>query len=53
MIGDGSNARDAHRGLIELAASICRPAEPMCVECPLAGTCRSSQADAQRERLLF
>ena len=35
MIGDGSDARDAHLGLIELAAAVCRPAEPSCVECPL------------------
>ena len=26
MIGDGSDARDAHLGLIELAAAVCRPA---------------------------
>jgi DNA (cytosine-5)-methyltransferase 1 len=53
MVGDSSNARDAHLGLIELAASICRPTEPSCVECPLAATCRSSQADTQRQHLLF
>jgi DNA (cytosine-5)-methyltransferase 1 len=53
MVGDGSNARDAHLALIELAASICRPAEPLCMECPLAATCRSSQADSQRKKLLF
>jgi DNA (cytosine-5)-methyltransferase 1 len=53
MIGDGSNARDAHLGLVELAAGICRPAAPLCVECPLARTCRSSQADAQRQTFLF
>jgi DNA (cytosine-5)-methyltransferase 1 len=53
MVGDGSNARDAHLALIELAASICRPAEPLCVECPLAVTCRSSRADSQRMKLLF
>jgi DNA (cytosine-5)-methyltransferase 1 len=52
MIGDGSNARDAHLGLIELAAGICRPA-PLCVECPLAQNCHSSQADAQRQTFLF
>jgi DNA (cytosine-5)-methyltransferase 1 len=53
MIGDGSNARDAHLGLVELAAALCRPATPMCVECPLGTTCRSSQADEQRQALLF
>jgi DNA (cytosine-5)-methyltransferase 1 len=52
MIGDGSNARDAHRGLIELAASICRPAELLCAECPLTATCKNSQADVQRRSML-
>jgi DNA (cytosine-5)-methyltransferase 1 len=49
MIGDGSNARDAHLGLIELAASVCRPATPWCGECPLRGLCHR----AQRESFLF
>ena len=53
MIGDGSDARDAHLGLIELAAAVCRPAEPVCVQCPLAELCRGSQADAQRAAFLF
>ena len=37
MIGNGSDARKAHLGLIELAAAVCRPAEPACVKCPLGG----------------
>jgi DNA (cytosine-5)-methyltransferase 1 len=53
MIGYGSDARDAHLGLVELAAAVCRPAAPACAECPLGGICRSSQADAQRESFLF
>ena len=53
MVGDGDDARDAHLGLVELAASICRPSEPLCVECPLGDTCRGSQAEAQRLALLF
>lgn len=53
MIGYGSDARDAHLGLIELAAAVCRPVEPACVKCPLADLCQSSQADEQRESLLF
>ena len=53
MIGNGSDARQAHLGLIELAASVCRPAEPACVNCPLSQLCRGSQADAQRDSLLF
>jgi DNA (cytosine-5)-methyltransferase 1 len=53
MIGNGSDARSAHLGLIELAAAVCRPAEPSCVRCPLGELCRSSRANAQRESLLF
>lgn len=39
MIGYGETARDAHLGLIELAASICRPEATGCHVCPLAETC--------------
>ena len=53
MIGDGSDAREAHLALIELAAAVCRPVEPACVKCPLSELCCSSQAGAQRESLLF
>lgn len=53
MIGYGNDARDAHLGLIELAASLCRPTEPSCTECPLSGICHSSQAEAQRKSFLF
>ena len=53
MIGAGSDARDAHLGLVELAAALCRPAETMCERCPLAELCRNSQAADQREALLF
>jgi len=53
LIGDGTEARAAHLGLIELAASLCRPVTPQCTECPLAWTCRSSQAEDQRRALLF
>lgn len=41
MIGYGEAARDAHLGLIELAAGICRPEAQSCDLCPLAGTCAS------------
>ena len=44
MIGNGANARDAHLGLIELAAAVCRPVGPLCVECPLSRLCRGSLA---------
>jgi DNA (cytosine-5)-methyltransferase 1 len=53
MIGIGSDARRAHLGLIELAASVCRPAEPACVNCPLSHLCHGSQAGTQRDALLF
>lgn len=42
MIGYGESARAAHLGLIELAASLCRPEEPVCDMCPLAATCASA-----------
>jgi len=53
MIGRGSDAREAHLGLIELSAAVCRPADPACVKCPLSESCRGSRAVAQRESLLF
>lgn len=46
MIGDGANARQAHLGLIELAASVCRPAEPACTRCPLSAACREAAVRA-------
>jgi DNA (cytosine-5)-methyltransferase 1 len=42
MIGYGDAARDAHLGLIELAAAVCRPETRACDVCPLAETCASS-----------
>ena len=42
MIGYGDNVRDAHLGLIELAAAVCRPERRACDICPLAATCASS-----------
>jgi len=42
MIGYGDKARDAHLGLIELAAAICRPETRACDVCPLAMSCASS-----------
>ena len=53
MIGDGSNARNAQLGLIELAAAVCRPAVPSCLECPLVGICRSSQSHTHGQAALF
>jgi DNA (cytosine-5)-methyltransferase 1 len=42
MIGYGDSARDAHLGLIELAAAVCRPEVRACEVCPLAKRCASS-----------
>jgi DNA (cytosine-5)-methyltransferase 1 len=53
MVGYGSDARDAHLGLVELAAGLCRPGVPSCAECPLAQICPSSKADEQRLARLF
>lgn len=48
MIGYGEPARHAHLGLIELAASVCRRETPMCVVCPLAKMCASSEFHSPR-----
>jgi DNA (cytosine-5)-methyltransferase 1 len=53
MVGGGTNFRQAHLGLIELANSLCRPVEPICYECPLSEWCVSSAADQQRAAQLF
>jgi DNA (cytosine-5)-methyltransferase 1 len=51
MIGDGSDARDAHLGLIELAAAVCRPEKPSCEACPLETACVASRTN--RQEILF
>lgn len=51
MIGYGGAAREAHLGLIEIAASVCRPEVRDCDVCPLAETCASSPS--QRRPILF
>lgn len=43
MIGGGNEARDAHLGLVELAAAVCRPETPSCNECPLQDACIASR----------
>jgi DNA (cytosine-5)-methyltransferase 1 len=53
MIGNGCDARDAHLGLIELAATVCRPERPMCAECPLDAMCLESRTAAERQEILF
>jgi DNA (cytosine-5)-methyltransferase 1 len=39
MIGYGAEARTAHLALMELSNSLCRPFDPLCGRCPLAGLC--------------
>jgi DNA (cytosine-5)-methyltransferase 1 len=51
MIGTGVDARAAHLGLMELAASVCTPVAPKCPKCPLAESCRY-WAD-KRTQMLF
>jgi DNA (cytosine-5)-methyltransferase 1 len=51
MIGGGSDSRDAHLGLVELAAAVCRPETPACEACPLEPTCVA--AHMQRQEILF
>jgi DNA (cytosine-5)-methyltransferase 1 len=53
MIGNGREARDAHLGLIELAASVCRPERPLCAECPLDKMCLESQTAIRHQEILF
>ncbi len=52
LIGGGSNARSAHKALIEIAATICRP-EPECERCPLSHVCASSRAVERKSEQLF
>ncbi|WP_428962268.1 DNA cytosine methyltransferase [Micromonospora fluostatini] len=42
MVGDDTNARRAHLGLIEIAVSVCRPADPACPRCPLNQACSAA-----------
>ncbi|MBY3986966.1 DNA (cytosine-5-)-methyltransferase [Rhodococcus fascians] len=39
MIGMNTDSRDAHRGLIELASSLCKIDNPLCSSCPLERSC--------------
>lgn len=53
LVGGGATAREAHLGLVEVAASVCRPADPLCDVCPLQNLCVSSRADERRSSMLF
>jgi DNA (cytosine-5)-methyltransferase 1 len=52
MIGGGTSARSAHKALIELADTICRPEECECERCPLADACAGSLAGERRQNQL-
>jgi DNA (cytosine-5)-methyltransferase 1 len=47
LIGSGSTARDAHKALVEIAASVCRPDEPECGRCPLSQICVTAPSVAK------
>jgi DNA (cytosine-5)-methyltransferase 1 len=53
LVGGGASARAAHLGLVEVAASVCRPADPLCDVCPLQDVCVSSRAEERRASMLF
>lgn len=44
MIGLGPRARDAHLGLIRLAADVCTVEDPCCDRCPLRSECAQATA---------
>ena len=41
-IGYGASSREAHLALMEISNRICRPVEPLCVQCPANRICASS-----------
>lgn len=43
-------ARDFNQAMMELGSLVCRPRDPLCVSCPLAGWCRSRELGVQHER---
>lgn len=43
LIGDGGDARDAQLGVVEIAAAVCRSADPLCDVCPLSIWCASAR----------
>lgn len=46
IIGYGANSRDAHLALMEISNAICRPVDPLCVQCPAAHYCASAVFEA-------
>ncbi|WP_231385882.1 DNA cytosine methyltransferase [Rhodococcus aetherivorans] len=52
MVGLSPNSRDAQKGLIELANSLCKPEAPLCTECPLVDHCAKDGVEDPLDRLL-
>lgn len=53
MVGFGTYSRDAHLGLMELANSWCRPANPECSQCPLQLHCAEGQRTLMANPTLY
>jgi DNA (cytosine-5)-methyltransferase 1 len=53
MVGFGEDYRDAHKALIELANGLCRPADPLCSQCPLMPDCRRDGVEDALDEALF
>lgn len=45
---DPASPGDYNQALMELGATLCRPATPRCSECPIAGTCDALSIGAQQ-----
>lgn len=52
LIGFGEQSRRAQLALMEIAASVCRPADPRCTECPAADFCVESRRETQLAGML-
>jgi DNA (cytosine-5)-methyltransferase 1 len=53
MIGVDPTSDRAHVALVELANSLCRPADPLCSECPLRRCCTEGRRWSGRHDRLF
>jgi DNA (cytosine-5)-methyltransferase 1 len=53
MIGVDEASDRAHLALIELANSLCRPADPLCTECPLRRSCVEGRTRSRTHNRLF
>jgi DNA (cytosine-5)-methyltransferase 1 len=53
MIGVDETSNHAHLALIELAGSLCRPADPLCSDCPLNRSCVEGRHLSRTRARLF